>query len=51
MKTSYLHEAVLVFSGAVVAGGVKGHVQEGVRPEGSGVDVTDRQEVRHVPPG
>lgn len=43
-----LHEAVLVFSRAVVAGRVVRHPQESVRPEGGGVDVADRDQIGPV---
>lgn len=43
-----LHEAVLVFSRAVVAGGVVRHPQEWVGPEGGGVDVADRDQIGPV---
>lgn len=43
-----LHEAVLVFSGAVIAGGVVRHPQEWVGPEGGGVDVADRDQIGPV---
>lgn len=43
-----LHEAVLVFSRAVVAGGVGRHPQEWVGPEGGRVDVADRDQIGPV---
>lgn len=43
-----LHEAVLVFSRAVIAGGVIRHPQEWVGPEGGGVDVADRDQIGPV---
>lgn len=46
-----LHKAVLVFSGAVVAGGVVRHPQEWAGPEGGGVDVADRDQIGPVLPG
>lgn len=43
-----LHEAVLVFSRAVVAGRVVRHPQEWVGPEGGGVDIADRDQIGPV---